>query len=76
MESQIGTLVLAGFTLIGFITVFVKVGARFAVLEAEVKNLKEADIKKSEKLDNIQQIVSDIKTQLAVLIDRNAKAQC
>lgn len=69
MEAQIGTLVVAGLSLIGFITTFVKIGARFAVLETEVKNLKESDNKKEEKLDLIQKTVQNIEVQLAVLIE-------
>lgn len=69
MEGVIGTLVVAGLTLIGFVTVFVKLGARFAVLETKVTMLENLDAKRSDKLEEILNQVQQISLNLAILME-------
>ena len=68
----IGMLVLAGTTLISFITTFVKVGSRFALLEQKVAGLEKNKDKTEIKLDAIQKSVNEILLRLAIL-DENMK---
>lgn len=72
MATFIGLIVLASVTLISFITTFVKVGSKFAVLEQKVISLEKNKDKTEVKLDSIQKSVNEILLRLAIL-DENIK---
>lgn len=72
MATFIGLIVLASVTLISFITTFVKVGSKFAVLEQKVISLEKNKDKTEIKLDSIQKSVNEILLRLAIL-DENIK---
>lgn len=72
MATFIGLLILASVTLISFITTFVKVGSKFAVLEQKVSDLEKNKDKTEAKLDGIQKSVNEILLRLAI-IDENLK---
>lgn len=72
MATFIGLLILTGGTLISFVTVFVKVGGRFSVLEEKVKNLENNKDKTDIKLDAIQHSLNELLVRVAIL-DENIK---
>ena len=72
MATFIGLLILAGSTLISFITVFVKVGGRFSIVEEKVLNLEKERDKQDTKLDLIQKSINDLIVRVAIL-DENIK---
>lgn len=72
LATFIGLLILAGSTLISFITVFVKVGGRFSIVEEKVLNLEKERDKQDTKLDLIQKSINDLIVRVAIL-DENIK---
>jgi hypothetical protein len=72
LATFIGLLILAGGTLISFITVFVKVGGRFSVIEEKVLNLEKNRDRTDIKLDSIQHSLNELLVRVAIL-DENIK---
>lgn len=72
MATFIGLMILAGTTLVSFITVFVKVGGKFSVLDEKVKSLEKNKDKTDIKLDGIQHSLNDLIVRVTIL-DENIK---
>lgn len=69
-SSIIGNFIIAGVSILTFVTYFMKVSSRFTKLETEVATLKENEEKRGDKLDNIIKSLSDIQIQVAVINNR------